>query len=98
MAKIVVMYDLAEKTSSESVHLKFKESLIKKGYTDNFTVEGKTGMYYLPNTTLIHLNGNLTKARTDILNTAKEVGADLERYYSVEYNNWDGVPGKPYKR
>lgn len=96
MAQILLTYDLQEDVLRPSKHIQVKDEMKKLGYMDSWSADGVT--YTLPNTTLWKKGVTTNQANTDLANSAKKIGAIVERFVAVEFPNWDAIPGKPYKK
>lgn len=95
----LVTYDITEgpRNLYESKHTQVKNAMKNLGYSDKFIVgQNQTPVYYLPNTSLWKADTTPTQAKSDLLNVARQCNAEVERLIATQFDNWDGIPGKPY--
>ncbi|MDP4265556.1 MAG: hypothetical protein Q8941_23735 [Bacteroidota bacterium] len=99
---ILITYDLAEKAGQVSKHTAVKDGMKALGYMEKFNSTDEqtkvTTTYYLPNTTLWKKEITSTQAKNDILNVAKQNGAEVERLIATKFESWAAIPGKPYSK
>lgn len=96
MGKILITYDLKEHLN-ESTHSDVKKAMKELGWLDYYTTNNNPSKWYLPNTTLWKKKSTIQQAKIDMKVCTKKYNAELERFKAVEYINWSGIKGVPYK-